>query len=60
MSFEAYLAFLARTEWRYEYMNGMAYAMAGAALALDGIYEDVELPPEPPRATRVFEEAVGA
>ena len=31
MSFEAYLAFLERTEWRYEYMNGMAYAMAGAA-----------------------------
>ena len=31
MSFEAYLAFVERTPWRYEYLNGMAYAMAGAA-----------------------------
>ena len=29
---------------------------AGATLTLDEIYEDVALPTEPPRATRVFEQ----
>jgi Uma2 family endonuclease len=56
----------ARGEWQRETVTDAAGAVvllpcpAGATLALDEIYEDVELPPEPPRAARVFEEAVGA
>ncbi|MGZ8379096.1 MAG: Uma2 family endonuclease [Gemmatirosa sp.] len=30
MSLEAYLRFSEETEWRYEYLDGLAYAMAGA------------------------------
>ncbi len=87
MSLEAYLALLERTEGRHEYLNGMGYALAGAAhvheadgtwpretitdagggvvplpcpdgaaLTLDEIHEDLTLPTEPPRATRVFEQ----
>jgi Uma2 family endonuclease len=29
MSFESYLRFVERVEWRYEYVGGFAYAMAG-------------------------------
>lgn len=32
---------------------------AGAVLTLEEIYEDVELPSDPPRATRVFEQPAG-
>lgn len=37
MSFESYLRFTEQTEWRYEYMNGFAYALAGATLDHDTV-----------------------
>ena len=48
-------------EWQRETISGASGSVplpcpAGATLTLEEIYEDVALPTEPPRATRVFEQ----